>query len=124
MVGYRKRRVSDEIKRIIGDIFIKDLPSQGSSLITVTNVRCSSDLRQAKIYLSIYNEDPEQRLRVLKNIIKKASYIRGLLGNRITLRYVPKLLFFEDDTMIYADNIERLIQSIHKDEEDDSSESD
>ncbi len=124
MVGYRKRRVSDEIKRIIGDIFIKDLPSQGSSLITVTNVCCSSDLRQAKIYLSIYNEDPAQRLRVLKNIIKKASYIRGLLGNRITLRYVPKLLFFGDDTMIYADNIERLIQSIHKDEEDDSSESD
>jgi ribosome-binding factor A len=121
MAGYRKRRVSDEIKRIIGEIFIKDLPSDGSGLITVTNVRVSGDLRQAKIYLSIYNEDPAQRQIVLKNIKKKKSYIRGLFGNRINMKFIPELYFFEDDTMAYADSIERLLQSIHKNEKDDNS---
>lgn len=116
MVDYRRQRVADEIKRIIGEIFIKDLPSANSSLITVTNVRMTSDLREAKIYLSIYNKNAGQSARELKNIIKKGSYIRGLVGNRISLKYVPKLLFFEDDTLDYVDNIERLIQSIHKDD--------
>ncbi|HCK98828.1 MAG TPA: 30S ribosome-binding factor RbfA [Candidatus Marinimicrobia bacterium] len=122
MVDFRKQRVSDEIKRIIGEIFIKDLPSNKTGLITVTNVQCTSDLRIAKIYISIYNENAEQRQKTLKNIIRQASYIRGLLGNRISLRYVPKLVFYEDDTMQYADTIERLIQTIHKPEEDDDSE--
>ncbi|MCD6440966.1 MAG: 30S ribosome-binding factor RbfA [Candidatus Marinimicrobia bacterium] len=122
MVDFRKQRVSDEIKRIIGEIFIKDLPSYKTGLITVTNVQCTNDLRIAKIYISIYNENAEQRQKTFKNIIKQASYIRGLLGNRISLRYVPKLVFYEDDTMQYADTIERLIQTIHKPEEDDDSE--
>jgi ribosome-binding factor A len=122
MVDFRKQRVSDEIKRIIGEIFIKDLPSYKTGLITVTNVQCTNDLRIAKIYISIYNDNAEQRQKTFKNIIKQASYIRGLLGNRISLRYVPKLVFYEDDTMQYADTIERLIQTIHKPEEDDDSE--
>ncbi len=120
MVDYRKRRVSDEIKRVMGDLFIKDLPSEGNSLITVTNVRVTSDLSEAKIYLSIYNEDPVQRKAILDNVKKKKSYIRGLFGNRINMKYVPKLFFFEDDTMAYADTIERLIRSIHKNEENDA----
>jgi ribosome-binding factor A len=122
MVDFRKQRVSDEIKRIIGEIFIKDLPSYKTGLITVTNVQCTNDLRIAKIYISIYNDNAEQRQKTFRNIIKQASYIRGLLGNRISLRYVPKLVFYEDDTMQYADTIERLIQTIHKPEEDDDSE--
>jgi ribosome-binding factor A len=122
MVDFRKQRVSDEIKRIIGEIFIKDLPSYKTGLITVTNVQCTNDLRIAKIYISIYNDNAEQRQKTFRNIIKQASYIRGLLGNRVSLRYVPKLVFYEDDTMQYADTIERLIQTIHKPEEDDDSE--
>jgi len=121
MVDYRRQRVADEIKRIIGEIFIKDLPPAGSCLVTVTNVRITSDLREAKIYLSIYCDDVDKRRQGLKNIIKRGSYIRGLLGNRISLKYVPKLFFFEDDTLDYVDNIERLIQSVHKDEESDES---
>ncbi|MBU0710763.1 30S ribosome-binding factor RbfA [bacterium] len=121
MVDYRRQRVADEIKRIIGEIFIVDLPPEGSNLITVTNVKLTSDLREAKIYLSIYNKDADQRQQGLKNIIKKGSYIRGLLGNRISLRYVPKIFFYEDDTLEYVDKIERLIQTVHKDEEHNES---
>ncbi len=56
---------------------------------------------------------------MMKKIIARSSYIRGLLGNRITLKYVPKLFFFEDDTLDYVDNIERLIQSIHNKDGDE-----
>jgi len=114
MFNYRNRRVSDGIKRIIGEIFIKDMPSNEFGLVTVTNVKCTTDLREAKIYLSIYNQDPELRIKSLRRIKNKASYIRGLLGRRISLKYVPKLIFFEDDSQEYAENIERLIQSLHK----------
>lgn len=117
MVDYRRQRVADEIKRIIGEIFIKDLPPSDGSLITVTNVKITRDLREVKIYLSIYNENIDLRHQAFKKVIHKASHIRGLLGNRISLKYVPKLFFFEDDTMDYVDNIERLIKTIHKDDE-------
>lgn len=116
MVDYRNRRVSDEIKKIIGDILIKDVPSNKFGLVTVTNVRCTPDLMEAKVYLSIYNKDPELKAKGIQRIKKKASYIRGLLGNRLSLKYVPKLLFFEDGSQEYAENIERLIQSLHNED--------
>lgn len=116
MTDYRRQRVADEIKRIIGEIFVKDIPPVGSILVTVTNVQITSDLREAKIYLSIFDEDLEIRREEMKKIIARSSYIRGLVGNRISLKYVPKLFFFEDDTLDYVDNIERLIQSIHNED--------
>ncbi|MGC9365266.1 MAG: 30S ribosome-binding factor RbfA [Fidelibacterota bacterium] len=119
MTDYRRQRVADEIKRIVGEIFIKDIPPVDSILVTVTNVRITSDLREAKVYLSIYDENLKIRKREMKKIIARSSYIRGLLGNRITLKYVPKLFFFEDDTLDYVDNIERLIQSIHNKDDDE-----
>ena len=121
MTDYRRQRVSDEVKRVIGEIFIKDIPSDGNGLITVTRVRLTSDLREAKIYLSIYNENPVRRKEILAKINHKKAYIRGLFGNRISMKYIPKLLFFEDDTMAYADSIERLIQSIHESEANNES---
>lgn len=116
-MDYRRQRVADEIKRIIGEIFIKDLPPKNSTLVTVTNVKITSDLREAKIYLSIFNKDVDLRQEAFREIRKKTSFIRGLLGNRIELRYVPKLLIFKDDTLDYVDNIERLIHLIHREDE-------
>lgn len=55
MTGYRIKRVEDEIKRIVAEIFIRDIRLDNVGLITVTKVVCSSDLREAKIYMSIYN---------------------------------------------------------------------
>lgn len=117
MTSYRIQRVSDELKRIISEILIKELPDDRGNLLTVTKVNCTPDLREAKVYISIYNEDPDQRRQSLRRIIRHGSYIRKLVGSRITLKYLPLLHFLEDDTIQYVEKIERLIQQIH--EQDD-----
>jgi ribosome-binding factor A len=112
MGRYRNKRVADEIKRIISDIFAKDLQCNEFGLVTVTKVVCSQDIKQAKIYVSIYNDDSGLRSKSIKNIKSKSSYIRGLLGNRLRVRYVPEIKFVEDDSSIYADKIEKLIDKM------------
>lgn len=122
MSSYRLQRVSDEIKRIVADIFIRDLPHEGAGLITVTKVVCTSDLREARIYVSIYNQDKAVVEKTMQQIRHEATFIRGLVGHRLLLRFVPKLLFFYDDSQEYAEHIERLFQNIHKEETSESEE--
>jgi ribosome-binding factor A len=117
MTSYRVQRVSDEIKRIISEILIKEIPDDRGNLLTVTRVSCTPDLREAKVYISIYNEDADQRRQSLRKIIKQGSLIRKLVGSRIILKRVPLLHFLEDDTIQYAEKIERLIQQIHEQDE-------
>jgi ribosome-binding factor A len=105
MTSYRVQRVSDEIKRIISEILIKEIPDDRGNLL------------EAKVYISIYNEDADQRRQSLRKIIKQGSLIRKLVGSRIILKRVPLLHFLEDDTIQYAEKIERLIQQIHEQDE-------
>ncbi len=116
MSEYRNKRVADEIKKILGEIFIRDLPCNDYGLVTVTKVKCSPDLEEAKVYVSIYNHDKEKREQGMHMIISRGSRIRGLLGNRIILRHVPRLHFFEDDTQEYVETIERLFMTLHKED--------
>ncbi len=118
MTGYRIKRVEDEIKRIVAEIFIRDIRLDNVGLITVTKVVCSSDLREAKIYMSIYNNQKNSIAEAMKIIKSHTSFVRGLLGNRIMMRFVPRITFYYDDTQEYAENIEKLFQKIHQPEED------
>jgi len=115
-MNIRKRRVEDEIRRILAEILIRDLPCNQHGLITVTRVECSNDLKIARIFLSVYHTDAQERQAGVHRIIENRSRIRGLLGNRLQLRFVPELIFVEDDTMVRVEKIERLIQSLHESE--------
>ncbi|PIS29342.1 MAG: ribosome-binding factor A [Candidatus Marinimicrobia bacterium CG08_land_8_20_14_0_20_45_22] len=112
--SYRIQRVSDEIKRILAEAFIRDIPCDGYGLVTVTKVVCSPDLRSAKVYISILNHNADQRKAGMEKIRSRASFARGILGNHISLRRVPQLSFYEDDTEENAEKIEKLIQSLHQ----------
>jgi len=118
MAGYRIKRVEDEIKRIVAEIFVRDLRLDQIGLITVTKVICTPDLREAKIYVSIYNSADNSVKEALEVIKGQTAFVRGLLGNRIALRFVPRIAFYYDDTQEYVENIERLFQKIHEPDED------
>ena len=118
MTGYRIKRVEDEIKRIVAELFIRDIRLDNVCLITVTKVVCSSDLREAKIYMSIYNNQKYSIAEAMKIIKSHTSVVRGLLGNRSMMRFVPRITFYYDEAQEYAENIEKLFQKIHQPEED------
>lgn len=111
-MSHRIDKIENLIKQEISLIFLLKLQNLDSSLITITNVRVSPDLKIAKIYVSIFEKD--RREVVLEKIKFKAKFIRSELASRITIKFVPELKFFLDDTLDYVEKIEGLIKKIHE----------
>ena len=83
--------------------------------MTVTKVTLTDDLKIAKVYLSfLENKKPVDD--VFKIIKSKQNYIRHHVGSKLTLRYIPQLQFYYDNSVEYSQRIDDLIQRIHKDD--------
>jgi ribosome-binding factor A len=82
--------------------------------MTVTKVKISDDLQNAKVFVSFLK--PEKEIEELIRLIEvRMSSIRFYLGKKLSTKYVPKLKFFHDDTLINAERIDSLIKKIHID---------
>lgn len=82
-------------------------------LLTVTNVRMSSDLGIAYIYISVFNAPYKQE--IIKLLWENLAYLRGLLGKRISkqVRRIPHIKFFIDDSLDESEHIEKLFTQIN-----------
>ena len=82
-------------------------------LVTVTNVKMSSDLGIAYIYVSVYNVPYKQE--VVKELWENLAYLRGQVGKRIRkqVRRIPVLKFYIDDTLDEAEHIDNLFTRMH-----------
>jgi len=110
MATTRQNKVSRLLQKELGNFFQREGNGMFSGkMITVTNVRMTPDLGQARIFLSIFpsleKEDFNRKLQ------ENSGHIRHELGNRIRhqLRSVPELHFFLDDSLDYIENIDKLL---------------
>ncbi|MFA8449142.1 MAG: 30S ribosome-binding factor RbfA [Bacteroidales bacterium] len=111
MESKRQQKVAKQIQRDLGEIFQEEARLYfRNALITVTKVNISRDLSVAKINLSLFSTEDKQEL--LDEIKERAKEIRHKLAARVKhqLRIVPQLLFYEDDSLDYIDNIENLLK--------------
>ena len=107
----RQLRVGELIKQSLGQIFLRDeakLPSLETKNITVTEVRMSPDLKNAKAYvIPLGGKDSEKTVYILT----KFSYlIRKALSKKIEMKFLPSISFVSDKSFDYAEKIEKLIQ--------------
>lgn len=110
MESNRQKRISRLLQKDLGEIIQIDGRAWfPGALVTVTKVYVTSDLSNAKAYLSIFGKDAKE---VLKQVEVHNKEIRHLLGLRVKnqLRHIPELRFFIDDSLDYIENIERLIR--------------
>jgi len=115
-MSIRTEKVAEEIKHQLPGILTRDLAELHLGLVTVTRVRISKDLKNAKIYLSfIGNKEPVDKC--IEKVNNRKKQIRMHLGANMHLRFVPELDFYFDDTIEYASRIDEIIKEIHKDEE-------
>tara|TARA_B100000029_G_C16821272_1_gene684243 strand:- start:140 stop:508 length:369 start_codon:yes stop_codon:yes gene_type:complete len=107
----RQLRVGELIKQSLGQIFIRDeakVPSIDTKNITVTEVRMSPDLKNAKAYvIPLGGKDSEKAVNILTEF---SSRIRKVLSKKIDMKFLPKVSFVSDTSFDYAEKIERLIQ--------------
>ncbi|ABC78553.1 30S ribosome-binding factor RbfA [Syntrophus aciditrophicus] len=116
----RADRVADLVKMEIADILLRRIRDPRVSRLTVTGVKVSDDLRTARIFFVEMGEDschPE----TLEGLQKAGGFIRKELGKRLKLRYVPDLIFKPDSSFAYGSRIDQLINEIHREEENDGS---
>ena len=97
--------MSDQIKKNLSIIFLNKIKIFNSTIITVTKVKMSSDLRLAKIYLSIFGSNETNETDEFKNIIKERKKIRYELGSSLQSKYVPQIKFIKDESKIINTNL-------------------
>jgi len=114
-ISQRQLRVGEMIKQSLGMIFVRNeakIPNLETNNITVTEVKMSQDLKIAKVYvLPLGGKDAD----IIVNILKEFSFlIRKILSKKITMKFLPKILFAKDESFEYAEKIENLIKQINK----------
>jgi len=112
MDSTRQLKYARLIQKEIGDLFQREGKNFfGSSFITVTNVRVTPDLSIARVFVSAFRENGDE---VLKKLNAHNREIRKKLGERIRsqARIIPELEFFIDDSLDYAEKIDKIMKDI------------
>ena len=116
-LSQRQLRVGEMIKQALGNIFMKGeakLPNIETSNITVTEVRMSPDLKTAKAFvLPLGGKNANEVIDALKEF---SFVVRKVLSKKITMKFLPKILFVKDESFDYAEKIENLIKNTNSQE--------
>ena len=109
----RQLRVGEMVKQNLGELFIRNeakIPSESTKLITVTEVRMTPDLKTARIYvIPLGGVEMKETVRILTEY---SHLVRRSLSKRLDIKFLPKLIFVEDNSFEYAEKIENIIKKI------------
>ena len=121
MASNRINRINEEIQKELSNLLrtVKDPRVQGT-MISITRVETTPDLRYTKVYVSFLQADRVEG--AMKGLQSAAGYLRRQLGTNLKLRYAPEIVWALDDSITYGARMLALINSLevkHDDEESD-----
>ena len=115
MANFRIDRISEEVRHALDAIIREMNDPRISGTYCVTRADVTRDLRYAKVYVSILEDDKaEEMMKALKNA---AGFIRHELGARVDLRYTPELIFERDRNIAYGVHIAQVLKEVAAKEE-------
>ena len=111
MASNRIGRINEEIQKELAAAIrnLKD-PRVQNTMISITHVEATPDLRYAKVYVSFLEED--KAADALKGLKSASGYLRRSLGSALQLRYTPELVWALDDSITYGAKLLKLINSL------------
>lgn len=125
MPSSRPARVGDQIRSEIAQLLAREVRDPGIGFVTVTHVKITPDLQQARVYYTTMGD--EKARRDSQRALERATpMLRRRLGRSLRLKRVPELQFFFDDSIERHDRIERILQELdaerkaHPSSDDDS----
>ncbi len=108
----RTDRINGLLRQEISQLLSREIKDPRlNGVISITQVQTSSDLRNARVYLSVMG-DSDAKKSALDGIQSAAAFLRRELRDRLKMRYVPFLKFALDDSMENADAVLRIMDSI------------
>ncbi len=114
MSNKRVNRISEQIKKEVGDILNTKLKDPRIGFVTVTDVEVTNDLQQATIFISILGEE-EEKESTLVGLTKASGFIRSEIGKRVQLRKTPEIKFSYDESLEYGNKIESILRKLNED---------
>ena len=117
MASNRIGRINEEIRQELAALIraLKD-PRVQQSMVSVTAVETTTDLRYAKVFISVL--DKERTQETLKGLKSAGGWLRRELGARLRLRCTPELIFTEDTSIGYGAHIADLLAGLNIPKED------
>src|SRR4051812_14536653 len=115
--GGRMRRVDEAVREVLGDAVTQDLKDPRVGFVTVTEVKTSTDLRHARVFVSVLGT-PEEREATLDGLRSAHGVLQARVARELRLKRTPALEFKLDDTAERAARMEALIHTHAPDPED------
>jgi ribosome-binding factor A len=112
MSELRASRVGEQMKKEMSDIISKKIKDPRVGFVTVTEVKVTGDLQQAKVYISVLG-DERQRHDTLVGLAKAKGFIRSEIGRRIRLRKTPEIMFEFDEAIERGNRIESILRDLN-----------
>ena len=120
MASNRINRINEEIQKELSSLLrtVKD-PRVQDTMISITRVETTPDLRYTKVYVSFLQEDRAED--AMKGLKSAAGYLRRQLGSNLKLRYAPEIVWALDDSITYGAKMLNLINSLGVTHDEDES---
>ena len=119
MASNRINRINEEIQKELSNLLrtVKD-PRVQDTMISITRVETTPDLRYTKVYVSFLQSDRVEG--AMKGLQSAAGYLRRQLGTNLRLRYAPEIVWSLDDSITYGAKMLGLINSLGVKHDEDS----
>jgi ribosome-binding factor A len=111
--GIRLRRIADQVRQELSQIFIHEVNDPRLKQIFVTDVKIDRELAYADIYVSAV-EGSSRSADILAGLESAAGFLRRTLSARVDMRAFPRLRFHWDPTPENADHIEKILAGLRE----------
>jgi ribosome-binding factor A len=112
----RTRRLAERISKIVAELLERRIKDPRLGFVTVTEARITNDLREAKVYYTVFGT-PEERQDTANALRSATGIIRSEVGRLIGLRHTPSLEFIADALPQDAQRIDELVAAVRERDE-------
>jgi len=116
MGSQRAGRVGEVIKEVASETIRRLKDPRITGLVSVTDVEVSGDLSHAKVFVSIYGDEDQQR-QTLEGLQAASGFVRTQVGREVKLRVTPEIHFRQDKSLEQGANINALLLQIKREKE-------
>jgi ribosome-binding factor A len=113
MATGRMRRVNEAIRVILSDAIARGLKDPRVGFVTVTGVKTSSDLRHARVYVSVFGDQAE-RTESMAGLHSAHGFLQRRVAGELTLKHTPLLSFEYDESIDHGMRISELLNETER----------
>lgn len=107
----RSDQVAETIRQVVADTLLRDMRDPRVGMVTVTRVRVTNDLSQARVTVAVPGGEDERK-QTMDGLASAAGFLRSRVAKALTTRIVPELAFEVDRGVEHAARIDALLAEV------------